>query len=258
MSFKEERLKLGISQKEFAEIIGVTPSAVCQWESGLTNPNSRVLKLLSLIFRLPVDELLSEYHSCNSDAPQKNANNKDSSPSQLEEWKKIEGFPVYSVSSFGNVRNDKTGRFLKAVLNNSGYYQVCLYNDKIRKNFCVHRLVASAFIENPSNYPMINHKDEVKTNNNASNLEWCDAYYNNTYGSRFDRIRYHLENRDGINLYDKVVCLCTQKGISIKKLCDDTHIHPKAIAKWNKNIPSILKAKKVADALGVTLDSFLH
>ena len=29
------------------------------------------------------------------------------------EWRKIEGFERYSVSSDGQIRNDKTGRFLK-------------------------------------------------------------------------------------------------------------------------------------------------
>ena len=53
-----------------------------------------------------------------------------------------------------------------------------LYKDKNRKNCTVHRLVAKAFLENPNNYPEINHIDGNPTNNDITNLEWCDMSYN--------------------------------------------------------------------------------
>jgi len=59
--------------------------------------------------------------------------------------------------------------------------------DGDRKKFPVHRLVASTFIPNPNNYPQINHKDEDKTNNSISNLEWCTAKYNINYGTWINR-----------------------------------------------------------------------
>lgn len=45
----------------------------------------------------------------------------------------------------------------------------------------MHRLVALAFIPNPHNYPVINHKDENKNNNCVNNLEWCTYSYNSKY-----------------------------------------------------------------------------
>ena len=53
--------------------------------------------------------------------------------------------------------------------------------------FKVHRLVATAFIDNSNNLPCINHKDEDKTNNVVDNLEWCTYKYNLNYGSRNKR-----------------------------------------------------------------------
>lgn len=54
----------------------------------------------------------------------------------------------------------------------SGYKIVCLYKDKKSHTRYVHRLIAKAFILNPNNYPIVNHKDGCKTNNHKDNLEW--------------------------------------------------------------------------------------
>ena len=43
------RTALGLSQTELAERIGVTPQAVCQWESGKRTPSRPVLILLEQI-----------------------------------------------------------------------------------------------------------------------------------------------------------------------------------------------------------------
>ena len=79
----------------------------------------------------------------------------------------------------GRVKN-KHGRILKPEIRN-GYYSVDLMKNGKRYKFRVHRLVAEAFIPNPDNLPMVNHKDEDKLNNIASNLEWCDNTYNSQY-----------------------------------------------------------------------------
>jgi len=98
-----------------------------------------------------------------------------------EVYKQIED-TMYSVSNFGNVRNDKSGRILKQVISNSGYKCVCLYLPKLK--YCtVHRLVAKAFIPNPDNLSDVNHIDEDKSNNHVSNLEWLSHKDNLNYGS---------------------------------------------------------------------------
>ena len=103
----------------------------------------------------------------------------------MERWKKIVGFENYSVSTEGRVRNDKTRRILKPRQRPNGYFIVEL----LGKDFYIHRLVAIAFIPNPNNYPVVNHKNEVKNDNHVENLEWCTVSYNNTFGKRLDNVK---------------------------------------------------------------------
>ena len=110
-----------------------------------------------------------------------------------EEWKDIQGYEgLYQVSNKGQVKSTRNNIILKPMISDKGYYHVDLYNKDNRKSCKVHRLVAQAFIPNPNNYPVINHKDENTINNQVSNLEWCTAQYNHDYGTRNERAIKHM------------------------------------------------------------------
>ena len=95
-----------------------------------------------------------------------------------EVWKEI--CPNYFVSSLGNVESFKYGkrRRLKPWLDLRGYLKVRFYFDKKKKNFSVHRLVATAFIPNLENKPEVNHINGIKVDNRVENLEWATCLEN--------------------------------------------------------------------------------
>ena len=171
----------------------------------------------------------------------------------MEIWKDIEGYEgLYQVSSFGRVKSlkrfDSCNRLVQERVlktskrsKNLEYLQVSLCKNGKIKNFLVHILVAKAFIENPCNYPMVNHKDENPNNNEVSNLEWCTAKYNNNYGTRIQRqIATQTNRRDCsksvaqydlignlIAIYPSVKEAWRQTGISRSHISDVANDNPK-------------------------------
>ncbi|MCF0059899.1 HNH endonuclease [Dyadobacter chenwenxiniae] len=107
-----------------------------------------------------------------------------------EGWVRIkEGCP-YLINRFGHV---KTEGFLKKVRGGhlrstgvtilkidirNGYKSYRLNLGDGFKTKSVHRLLATVFIPNPNNYPVVNHIDGNKLNNSLENLEWCTVSHN--------------------------------------------------------------------------------
>lgn len=124
-----------------------------------------------------------------------------STTAAVEEWRPIAGYEgLYEVSNLGQVRSvdrvldiqRKDGinytrhwnsKIIKCYKDRYGYLIAPLKKDGIYHSALLHRIIATAFIPNPYNLPEVNHKDENKTNNDISNLEWCDHLYNTRYGT---------------------------------------------------------------------------
>ena len=146
---------------------------------------------------------------------------------QPEEWKPISGYDgKYEVSNWGRVRSYKynsDGKILAPGNNGSGYYIVTLCKDGKIKKLYVHRLVAEAFISNPSSFPVVNHKDENKRNNYFGNLEWCDQTYNLAYGTRVERISKPVVQLDKkgnfLNEYKSIQEAFRATGIPDSSIC---------------------------------------
>lgn len=106
-----------------------------------------------------------------------------------EIWKSVKGYKnLYEISNYGRLFSYKSNKILKYSVKTNGYLKYRLSKNGKQFEMSVHRLVAQAFISNPSNLPQVNHIDEDKTNNCADNLEWCTAKENSNYGTRIKRI----------------------------------------------------------------------
>ena len=91
----------------------------------------------------------------------------------VEVFRSIDGYDNYAISSFGRVKNTKTGKILKGSVNGQGYLVVCLCEDGVKKTHLLHRLVACAFLENPNDKEFVDHIDNNPQNNHISNLRFA-------------------------------------------------------------------------------------
>lgn len=126
-----------------------------------------------------------------------------------EQWLDIPGYEgLYQISNFGRVKSFyfKNPRILKPH-KVKGYSNVELYKNKKKKQFYIHRLVMENFcpIEN-MNVLDVNHKDEDKSNNHISNLEWMTHKDNLNYGSRAEKARMKMQGKNS-SRSKKVRCI---------------------------------------------------
>ena len=112
-----------------------------------------------------------------------------------EIWKDVKGFEGrYQVSNMGRVRSldrlietehpyIRTGELLNPSMNSGRGYLRVSFSDGHRhyKHYEVHRLVALHFVDGYKPGLVVNHINEVKTDNRAENLEWCTYQYNLNY-----------------------------------------------------------------------------
>jgi len=129
-----------------------------------------------------------------------------------EIWKNLEGILEghYQVSNLGRIKSLKRNfqykfftckkcgeieyrkrssklKIMKLQKDKRGYLMV--YLTRARRNFQVHRLVAKAYIPNPENKPCVNHKNSIRADNRAENLEWCTYKDNSLHASKNNRFK---------------------------------------------------------------------
>lgn len=156
-----------------------------------------------------------------------------------EIWRNIRGYDgLYMVSNCGRVKtlhatdsypHNKDG-ILQNNASSNGYSMVALCKKGIIKRFLVHRLVAEAFIPNPNRLPVVNHKDENKSNNNASNLEWVSQKQNLLHSNVLKKMK-----TASVKKQQKPVLMYDRKG---KFICEYESITmaAKAIGSYQQSV----------------------
>ena len=137
-----------------------------------------------------------------------------------EEFRPINGYEgLYEIGSFGTVislrktygRCVRPGRYvLVKQRHRDGYNKINLYKNGKMKSFCIHRLVAKAFIPNPENLSDVNHKNGIKTDDRVDNLEWCTEQYNtkHAYDNNLGNLKYIADlNLKQINRESKYILI---------------------------------------------------
>lgn len=102
-------------------------------------------------------------------------------PKIEEIWKDVIGFEgFYQVSSLGRIKRSFANgdKIIKLHTEPAGYQLYSFSVRELKRTIRIHRVVAEAFIQNPECKPQINHIDGIKSNNAASNLEWCTSKEN--------------------------------------------------------------------------------
>lgn len=132
----------------------------------------------------------------------------------MQVWKDILGYEgLYKISNKGLVKsseryvnNSKSKRIvrekiLKLETVSGGYKRVSLCKNCEIKRFAVHRLVASHFVENIGNKPIVNHKDRNPSNNVFSNLEWVTTRENVSHASTSNTGFTGIHKLKGLNTF---------------------------------------------------------
>lgn len=138
-----------------------------------------------------------------------------------EQRKPIDGYDgMYLITADGKVFNSR-GFELKQDVRGRGYPSVKLFKGGIGTAYTVHRLVASAFCENPNGYDCVNHINGIKDDNRAENLEWCTQSQNTNHAYKAN-----------LKLMNERPVVCIESGIRYRSASEAAReylVDPQAI-----------------------------
>jgi len=155
----------------------------------------------------------------------------------------LEGYENYQVSNYGKIMNLKTKRVIASYPDKDGYQVISIRVGTIVKQVKVHRLVCTAFHDNPLGKPCVNHIDGVKDNNYYENVEWC-TYKENMHHASVNNLLADGERHPQAKLTAHAVQLIREdlkRNLTIVSIAADFGVGATTIS----NIKYNLRWKKV-------------
>jgi|GEM_PF-4688607 hypothetical protein len=156
-----------------------------------------------------------------------------------EDRKKNENFVI---SNFGRVYSVKYDRLVKLYHNKHtgyDYFFINEYRDKIYDTINVHRAVALTWLEYPTDlkddYAVVDHINEVKTDNRVTNLQWISQQENTTRATSQER---------RIESLKKTVEL-RHKEAQIQELLQENKILKEKLLKYEDKVETALALNKI-------------
>lgn len=144
-------------------------------------------------------------------------------------YKSIPGFNKYAIDENGNIINKSNpNKLMKLSNDKDGYKKLSIVNDDgVERTVRAHRLVASVFIPNPENKPVVNHKNGIKYDNRVENLEWATIAENtqHSYDNGFQvsksstPVLVYLDN-NLISIFPTFVSLSKHLGVNRNMIGD--------------------------------------
>ena len=102
-----------------------------------------------------------------------------------EEWREVAGFAGYECSTMGRFRKKRTGQYLGGTTVHNGYLHIGLFRNGAQVTKLAHRLIAETWLEKASEkHNDVNHRNKVRTDNRASNLEWATRSQNSKHARK--------------------------------------------------------------------------
>ena len=132
----------------------------------------------------------------------------------------------YEITKDGEVFNKTYNRKIKYELNDKGYYRVIIGGER----YFIHKLVAQKYVPNPLNKPHINHKNGIKTDNRAENLEWVTHKENIHHALNSGLIPIGEQCSWTKLKRDDVIFIRKNKEISQKELSKKFNVSPSTIS----------------------------
>ena len=134
----------------------------------------------------------------------------------------------YMACDDGRIFSLINQRFLKPFKNKCGY--MLIYLKTSHGSICkqVHRLIAEAFIPNPSGFETVNHKNGIKSDNRVDNLEWLSRKDNikHAWKTGLAKPRFGIKNPANVYTEEQIraVCVLLEQDCfgnkEIAKMCD--------------------------------------